>query len=262
MIAPIGDPGSPTRLRSDKVIRHVIAPAATECGYEVVRADMDPRPGMIGSQVINRLIDDDLVIADLTDHNPNVFYELAIRHAVQKPVVQIIQVGQRIPFDVIQSRTILLDHTDLDSAAECRAELVRQIRAVEDDPTLVDNPISQAIKLKALDQSPDPEERRDAQILVTLQAVNSRLESLASLVASLGGGSIGPMREGRVLDQRGLEAMEATIRTRSKGMGVDLSDEGVRRVMAELAEYWVRGTGTYLSHQDEAILRAKSEDPI
>jgi len=91
VIGPIGESGSPIRSRADRVFRHVIQPAAAACGYfKVIRSDLDARPGMIGSQVINHLLDDDLVIADLTGHNANVFYELAIRHMVQKPVVQII----------------------------------------------------------------------------------------------------------------------------------------------------------------------------
>lgn len=181
VIAPIGEVLSETRSRSDKVLRHIIAPAAVDCGYDVVRSDKESQPGMIGSQVINHLIEDELVIADLTDHNPNVFYELAIRHVVRKPIVQIIQAGQRLPFDVIQSRTIFVDHTDLDSAAECRDQLVRQIRAAENDPADVDNPITQAVKLRALDQSDDPNDRSDAQIIKLLQELLSRVRSADEL---------------------------------------------------------------------------------
>ncbi len=181
VIAPVGESSSPTRARSDKVLRHIITPAARECGYAVIRSDRESLPGMIGSQIINHLLEDDLVIADLTDHNPNVFYELAIRHAVAKPVVQIMQAGQRLPFDVSQSRTIFFEYTDLDSAAECREHMVRQIRAVEQDPSQVDNPITQAVKLKALDQSPDPEQKRDAQILHMLQDLARRVDSLATI---------------------------------------------------------------------------------
>jgi hypothetical protein len=185
VIAPIGEPGSETRQRSDKVYRHVIGPAARECGYAPIRSDEDPRPGVIGSQVIDRLFDDELVIADLTDFNPNVFYELAIRHATHQPIVQIIQAGQRIPFDLVQQRTIPLDHTDLDSADACRKELIRQIQAVETDPSLVDNPISQARRLKAWEQSPDPNVRRDAEIIGMLQQLNARIDALAVTTASL-----------------------------------------------------------------------------
>ena len=61
-----------------------------------------PRPGLITAQVIQNLVEWELVIADLSEHNPNVFYELAVRHALKKPIVQLIQAGQKIPFDVIR----------------------------------------------------------------------------------------------------------------------------------------------------------------
>ena len=88
VIAPIGDPESDTRKRSDQVLRHVIKPAATTCGYTAIRADEIDKPGMITSQVIQHVVSDPLVVADLTERNPNVFYELAIRHALRKPLVQ------------------------------------------------------------------------------------------------------------------------------------------------------------------------------
>jgi hypothetical protein len=81
------------------------------------------RPGVITSQVLTAVADSDLVVADLTDHNPNVFYELAIRHAVQRPVVQLIDAAQELPFDVANMRTIYVDIHDLDSAEDERTEL-------------------------------------------------------------------------------------------------------------------------------------------
>jgi len=73
VIAPLGSDGSEVRKRSDQVLKHIIKPAASECGYEATRADEISEPGIITSQVIQRIVDDHLVIADLTDRNPNVF---------------------------------------------------------------------------------------------------------------------------------------------------------------------------------------------
>ncbi len=114
VIAPIGEAESETRKRSDQVLKHVIAPAASACGYKAIRADQISEPGMITSQVIQHIVEDPLVIADQTDRNPNVFYELAIRHAIRKPLVQLIKKGEQIPFDVAGTRTIHVDHRDLD----------------------------------------------------------------------------------------------------------------------------------------------------
>src|SRR5215217_1908457 len=110
VIAPIGERDSEIRKRSDKVLRQIIRPAVKECGYEAVRADEIEKPGLISRQVVRRIMDDDLVVADLTGHNPNVFYELAVRHAVGKPLVQLIDRDEKVPFDVSTMRTIEINH--------------------------------------------------------------------------------------------------------------------------------------------------------
>lgn len=124
VICPIGDDDSEPRKRSDQVLKYIIQPAARKAGYNAERADQIDKPGIITSQVIQRVVNDDLVIADLTDSNPNVFYELAIRHALKKPLVQIIKKGERIPFDIAATRTIYYDHTDLDSAHNAIEQIV------------------------------------------------------------------------------------------------------------------------------------------
>lgn len=178
VISPIGEESSPARIRSDKVFQHVIKPVCDACGYAPLRSDIEPTPGMIGHQIVSHLLRDDLVIADLTGLNANVFYELAIRHMVRKPVVQIIQKGEALPFDITQSRTIFLDHTDLDSAEACREEMIRQIRELERDPSMVENPVSQAIRIDELHQRDDPKDQRDADILAHLNRISWQVEML------------------------------------------------------------------------------------
>lgn len=179
VIAPIGEEGSDTRRHSDQVLKHLIKPAAEECGYEkVVRADQISMPGMMTPQIIQHLVEAPLVIADLTDHNPNVFYELALRHAIKKPVVQLMKEGDPLPFDVFQMRTVPFDLRDPDKLEESRRNLVQQIRAVESNPLGVDNPISTAIDLQALRQSEDPVGRGYAEILSILQELRTTLERL------------------------------------------------------------------------------------
>lgn len=181
VIAPIGEEGSEIRERSAKVLEHIIKPMVEECGYEGIRADEISEPGIITSQIIQHLIDDDLVVADLTGRNPNVYYELAVRHVVRKPIVQIIQAGESIPFDVAGTRTIHVDHRDLDSVADCKRELVKQIRSVEKDPSRVDTPISVAIDLEFLRKSENPLEKSSAEIISMLQDVRSMVSDIGSV---------------------------------------------------------------------------------
>jgi hypothetical protein len=182
VIAPIGPSDSEIRKRSDQILKHIIEPAASECGYAALRADKIDEPGLITSQVIQHVVDDALVIADLTGRNPNVFYELAVRHAIRKPLVQIIAKGEQIPFDVAGTRTVELDHKDLDSVAAAKQEIVLQIRSLEKDPSKLHTPISVAIDLQALRQSDNPEQRTFGEVLEAIGELRASLTMLGSRV--------------------------------------------------------------------------------
>jgi hypothetical protein len=115
VIAPIGPTGSETRKRSDKVLKHIFRSALEE-KYKVTRADEIDEAGMITSQVLRAVQESHLVVADLTETNPNVLYELAVRHAIEKPVIHLIEPRlSKIPFDIAGFRTIEFDLTDPDS---------------------------------------------------------------------------------------------------------------------------------------------------
>ncbi|MGB9977871.1 hypothetical protein [Methanobacterium sp.] len=184
VIAPIGEEESDIRRRSDQILKHIIGPAVKECGYTALRADELSEPGMITSQTIQHIVDDPLVIADLTSQNPNVFYELAICHAMKKPLVQIIRKGEKIPFDIASTRIIQVDHHDLDSVEEAKAEIIRQIKAVENDPTLIDNPISMTLDLQTLRQSGDPEQRSIADIVSVISELRLDISKIESSINS------------------------------------------------------------------------------
>lgn len=173
VIAPIGEAESDTRRRSDQILKHVISPALRDCGYRAIRADQISEPGMITSQVIQRIVDDPLVIADLTERNPNVFYELAIRHAIRKPLVQLIKKGEQIPFDVAGTRTIHVDHHDLDSVEQAKLEICAQVRSLEKNPANLETPISVSLDLQLLRQSDNPEQRSLADVLSVVSELRS-----------------------------------------------------------------------------------------
>jgi hypothetical protein len=133
------------------------------------------------------------VIADLTDHNPNVFYEMAIRHVVRKPIVQLIQAGQKIPFDVSPMRTIEFNLSDPDELLEAVGKLKRQIDEVGKNPAQADNPISSAIDLQNLRSSSDPNAKVNFQILERLNAVSADMADMKRLFRVI---SLGPLTPG------------------------------------------------------------------
>ena len=153
VISPIGESDSNIRKRSDQVLKYIIRPAVESCGYKAVRADEIAEPGIITNQIIRHVVVDPLVIADLTGQNPNVFYELAIRHYIGKPLIQIINKGEDIPFDIKLMRTIPVDHQNLDSVEEAKAEIQKQIQHLEANPTSLENPISVAFEGGVINES-------------------------------------------------------------------------------------------------------------
>ena len=82
-----------------EVLRSVITPAAKASQFTVKTANRQGSD-LIQSTIVNDLMDADLVIADLTEHNPNVMFELGMRMAEDKPVVLIKAEGTGPLFDV------------------------------------------------------------------------------------------------------------------------------------------------------------------
>lgn len=139
-ITPIGEDDSEARRHADVFLASIVEPAVEALGrdFTVVRADHIDRPGMITAQVIEHVFRSGLVVADLSFHNPNVFYELALRHASGKPTVLISRLADPLPFDVSESRTVQLDTADIWSFVPqmdtWRAEITRKARRALDDP--------------------------------------------------------------------------------------------------------------------------------
>ena len=96
VITPIGNEGSDIRKKAEGVISAVIEPVMEELDYEAFIPHKMTNPGSITSQVIQHIIEDDLVIANLTGLNANVMYELAVRHAIRKPIVCIAENGTKL----------------------------------------------------------------------------------------------------------------------------------------------------------------------
>ena len=109
LICPIGEKDSIARKRSNDLLDLVIEPALQVFGFDVVRADKISTASVITNDILELVQQAELCIADLTDHNPNVFYEVGRRHETGKPSVQMIEEGQKLPFDLAGIRTIKYD---------------------------------------------------------------------------------------------------------------------------------------------------------
>jgi hypothetical protein len=114
----------------------VIQPACTSVHLQALRADEIPRVGEIPEQIITHLRDDQYVVADITNGNPNVMYELGIRHATGKCAV-LIGEHARLPFDIAHTRVITFVRTPA-GYIDARVKLTAALRMAIDegcDPT-------------------------------------------------------------------------------------------------------------------------------
>jgi hypothetical protein len=179
-IAPIGAKDSETRKRSDKVLKHIFR-KALEDKYKVERGDEIDEPGMITSQVLRAVQGAHLVVADLTEHNPNVLYELAVRHAIEKPIIHVIEPRiSKIPFDIGGFRTIEFDLTDPDSI-EAAVDKLRKFAEQAEAGNWGETPIKLANIMRA-SKDDSPEMLLLKQAVEGISTVAAKLENLEAPV--------------------------------------------------------------------------------
>jgi hypothetical protein len=94
-------------------ISSIIAESARKCGLKYVRGDHRNQPGSIMPQILDDIRRAAVIVADVSGHNPNVFYELGVAHQVKGPdqVVIITQSTDGAPFDVTAFRHLRYDHS-------------------------------------------------------------------------------------------------------------------------------------------------------
>jgi hypothetical protein len=132
----------------DSVYQKLIAPAVAAAGLEPIRADEEKIGGTIHKPMFERLMLCHYAVADITGANPNVFYELGIRHALRpSSTVVLFVAGTVIPFDIALVRGIAYRTDGAGEPVELEAPLqaiTQHLRAARDNPH-ADSPIFQLI---------------------------------------------------------------------------------------------------------------------
>jgi tetratricopeptide (TPR) repeat protein len=134
----------------DQIYNEAIKPAIEACGLEALRGDEERTGGIIHGAMFARLLLAEFVVADLTLANPNVFYELGIRHAA-KPftTVPIYANVSALPFDVALVRAVgyQLKKGKLTKAAaqKLKSQLSKRLCDAISGATTHDSPLFQLI---------------------------------------------------------------------------------------------------------------------
>jgi hypothetical protein len=146
VMMPIGKFGSAEYQTYKNIYNNVIKPAVEfdkqnrPSGLYCLRADEISKSGNVMRQIIENVASAEIVVADLTESNPNVLYELGVRHALRRKTILIAQKGQELPFDTSSYRTVFYD-----PVAGSQLDAIDQIReiiaAIKDDPDVKDSPV-------------------------------------------------------------------------------------------------------------------------
>ena len=128
VVSPIGDAGTDIRKNADQLYQHIIKPVCEKCGFVAQRVDEFNTSGSITQEILDALNDYELVIADLTGHNPYVFFEIGYRTRSQKPIIHLKRKAETIPFDVSAIRTFEYELTDLDMVTATKDRLEQVIK--------------------------------------------------------------------------------------------------------------------------------------
>lgn len=142
VISPIGKEGTKIHSEFKEVLDYIIKPAFEEAGYnhKVVRADEIDRSGSFIKDILENIYSSHIVVADLTGQNPNVFYELGVRHSLRPRTILIAQNIDDIPSDLREYRTIIYD-TTAKGASAFRRRIKEFLNEIHKEPERRDNPV-------------------------------------------------------------------------------------------------------------------------
>jgi hypothetical protein len=153
----------------------IIKPAITSLRLEAKRGDSLFRPSPIMGDIWEMIQNAKVLLAELTEKNANVFYELGLAHAIGKPVVLLSETIDDVPFDLQPLRVILYDKDDPAWGGRLRAALAASLSETLSDPT---NAVPPMFRKKVKSQAPEENEA-----LSRLSALERDVASLRSGVA-------------------------------------------------------------------------------
>jgi len=174
-VTPIGDPGSPERQRADWVFHYVIEPAAEENELRADRADLMLGSSMIGTNIFRALSEAEICVADMTGLNPNVLYEMGVRHSLRKPIIHIAQSGTRLPFDTAPHMTHFYELSDYSSMNDLCRNMSDEMGHVLSADYEVSNPFTQALGTIQISKSGDPKDQLVANLMDRVNALETRI---------------------------------------------------------------------------------------
>lgn len=147
VIMPFSSTKSCSSDEWSEVFLEVIRPAVEESGYDFECQRSEAIQGSIIEEILDNLNRADLVIADLTDRNPNVFYELGVRHTLRDSTLLVAQRLEDIPFDLQHYAIQVYEWKTKKARDEFKARLKGVIAKIVSEPTKGASPVRKYLRL-------------------------------------------------------------------------------------------------------------------
>ena len=151
-----------------RVYEHLLKPAIIAAGYEPKRADDTVKTDYIVVGIIRMIVDSEMVLCDISAKNPNVMYELGIRHAFNKPVVLVKDIGTEKMFDIQGLRyTEYNESLRIDSVNKDLAKITNSVHETANTPEKDTNSIVHLAGIKAAEVPPTQTISSDTQLILS-----------------------------------------------------------------------------------------------
>lgn len=127
-----------------EVYQEIYKPVCARNNIDCWRVDEIARPGSITRDIVEGILDADIVIADLTSRNPNVFYELGIAHSAGNKTIMTAQSLQDVPFDIANYRVLIYEQS-IKGSKKLAVDLERAIKDLLAALERTNNPLQEVL---------------------------------------------------------------------------------------------------------------------
>nr|QNO55213.1 hypothetical protein MHJDHPNH_00015 [Methanosarcinales archaeon ANME-1 ERB7] len=156
---------------------HKPAIIGSRLGYKCERSKI--RTGAFIKDILMQLNQADVVLADLTDMNPNVFYELGVRHTLRTRTILVSQTIDDVPSDLKQYGVITYNITP-SGVTEYKNEISKILKDIRNNPDRPDNPVSDYLNLKKIVTDPFEAKTTEKKIIALVSECSYNLSVISS----------------------------------------------------------------------------------
>ena len=182
VIMPISDIDGYDKGHFNRVYEHLIKPACEQAGFEPIRADDTSKANVIMVDILQKILECEMAICDLSSRNPNVFYELGFRQAFNKKTVLIKDLKTAMPFDISGIRTLAYNESlRIDEVKKTIPEIAKCINETFEAKDKDVNSLLQLLSIEKPAVLPDKFtlSQDSSMILDAIKELNNKFESMS-----------------------------------------------------------------------------------